>query len=58
MLSPRVSIAPYEVVPVQTGLQRSAARLPDKVAIIDGARHETFRQLDDHSMAQLNVTAD
>jgi acyl-CoA synthetase (AMP-forming)/AMP-acid ligase II len=49
MFSPRPSIAPYEVVPVQTGLQRSAARLPNKVAIIDGERHETYRQLDEHS---------
>ena len=49
MRSPRASIAPYEVVPVQTALQRSAARLPDKVAIIDGERRETFRQLDEHS---------
>ena len=42
----RPSLAPYEVFPLQDMLSRTAARLPDKVAIIDGDRNFTFRQLE------------
>jgi acyl-CoA synthetase (AMP-forming)/AMP-acid ligase II len=42
----RASLAPYEEYPLQGLLQRAAARYPDKVALIDGERRFTFRQLD------------
>ncbi len=47
--SPRPSLAPYPENPVQDLLRRSADRLPDKTAIIDGERAFTYRQLEDMS---------
>ena len=41
-----VSDKPY---PLQDILRKTAARLPDKVAVIDGDRTFTFRQLHDLS---------
>ena len=50
MLTPlRPSLAPYEAYPLFEALQRTAARLPDKTAVIDGNRTFTFAQLDDQS---------
>ena len=46
---PRASLAPYESYPLQQVLQRTAHRLPNKVAVIDGERRFTYRQLDQHS---------
>ena len=45
----RPSLAPYEAYPLQDLLGRTARRLPDKVAVIDGERRFTYRQLDDYS---------
>ena len=45
----RPSLAPYEVYPLFEVLQRTASRLPDKTAVIDGDRTFTFAQLDDQS---------
>ena len=45
----RPSLAPYEAYPLQDLLVRTARRLPDKVAVIDGERRFTYRQLDDYS---------
>ena len=45
----RPSLAPYEAYPLQDLLGRTAARLPNKVAVVDGERRFTFRQLDDDS---------
>jgi acyl-CoA synthetase (AMP-forming)/AMP-acid ligase II len=45
----RPSIAPYEAMPLQELLRRAARRLPDKVAVIDGERRFTYRQLDQYS---------
>ena len=42
----RPSLAPYEAYPLFEVLQRTAARLPDKTAVIDGDRTFTFSQLD------------
>ena len=47
--SPRPSIAPYPEYPVQDLLRRSAERLPDNTAVIDGERTFTYQQLEDHS---------
>ncbi len=47
--SPRPSIAPYPVYPVQDLLSSSARRLPHKTAIIDGDRAFTYQQLEDMS---------
>lgn len=47
--SPRPSLAPYPEIPVQDLLGRSAARFPDKAAIVDGERTFTYKQLDDLS---------
>ena len=47
--SPRPSIAPYPEYPVQDLLRRSAERLPDKTAVIDGDRTFTYRQLEELS---------
>ncbi len=49
MPQPRASLAPYEEIPLATTLQRTASRLPDKVAIVDGERQVTFRELDEQS---------
>ena len=45
----RVSLAPYESFPLQEALSRTASKLPDKVAVIDGERTFTYRQLDQYS---------
>ena len=45
----RPSLAPYEAYPLFEVLQRTASRLPDKIAVIDGDRTFTFSQLDDQS---------
>jgi acyl-CoA synthetase (AMP-forming)/AMP-acid ligase II len=45
----RASLASYESYPFQRVLQRTADRLPDKVAVIDGERRFTYRDLDGHS---------
>ena len=47
--SPRPSLAPYPEMPVQDLLSRSAERLPDKTAVIDGDRTFTYRQLEEMS---------
>ena len=47
--SRRASLAPYERYPVQQLLQRTARRLPNKVAVIDGQRRFTYQQLDTYS---------
>ena len=47
--SPRPSIAPYPEYPVQDLLRRSAGRLPNKTAVIDGERTFTYQQLEDLS---------
>ena len=50
MLTPlRPSLAPYEEYPLFDVLRRTASRLPDKTAIIDGGRYFTFAQLDELS---------
>ncbi len=41
----RPSLKPYPVHPLHDFLTRSAARLPDKVAVIDGDHSMTFHQL-------------
>jgi acyl-CoA synthetase (AMP-forming)/AMP-acid ligase II len=48
-VSPRPSLAPYPEIPVQDLLNRVADRLPDKIAIIDGDRTFTYRQIADLS---------
>ena len=45
----RPSLAPYETYPLFEALQRTASRLPDKTAVIDGDRTFTFAQLDEQS---------
>ena len=45
----RASLAPYESYPVQELLKRTARRLPNKVAVIDGERRFTYRQIDEYS---------
>ena len=45
----RPSLAPYEEYPLYDVLRRTASRLPDKTAVIDGDRIFTFKQLDDQS---------
>ena len=45
----RKSTAPYEAHPLQDFLSRTAERLPDKVAIIDGDRKVTYRELQTYS---------
>ena len=45
----RPSLAPYPPFPVQEILRRTAERLPEKTAVIDGERRFTFRQLDEYS---------
>ena len=49
MSRPRPSLAPYSRFPVQEFLRRTAARLPEKTAVIDGERRFTFRQLEEYS---------
>ena len=49
MLHPRPSLAPYSRFPVQELLRRTAARLPEKTAVIDDERRFTFRQLEEYS---------
>ena len=49
MSRPRPSLAPYSRFPVQELLHRTAARLPEKTAVIDGERRFTFRQLEEYS---------
>ncbi|MCH8062872.1 MAG: AMP-binding protein [Chloroflexi bacterium] len=50
MASPqRASVAPFEKYPLQEILKRTAARVPEKVAIIDGEKSYTYRQLDEYS---------
>ncbi len=48
-ISPRASLAPYEPYPLQQLLQRTARRLPKKVAVIDGQRRFTYQQLNTYS---------
>ena len=45
----RPSLAPYERYALPQVLRRTASRLPDKVAVVDGERHFTFKQLEDYS---------
>ena len=45
----RASLAPYAEYPFQDVLRRTAGRLPQKVAVIDGDRRFTYRQLDEYS---------
>ena len=45
----RQSRAPYESYPLGEILRRTAARLPNKTAIIDGGRRYTYRELDAYS---------
>ena len=47
--SRRASLAPYEPYPLQQLLQRTARRLPNKVAVIDDQRRFTYQQLDTYS---------
>ena len=47
--SQRPSLAPYEPYPLPELLRRTAGRLPGKVAVIDGDREYTYRQLDEYS---------
>ncbi len=49
MSRPRPSLAPYSRFPVQELLRRTAARLPEKIAVIDDERRFTFRQLEEYS---------
>ena len=49
MSRPRPSLAPYSRFPVQELLRRTAARLPEKAAVIDDERRFTFRQLEEYS---------
>ena len=49
MSRPRPSLAPYSRFPVQELLRRTAARLPEKTAVIDDERRFTFRQLEEYS---------
>ena len=50
MASPqRASVAPFEKYPLQEILRRTAARVPEKVAVIDGEKSYTYRQLDVYS---------
>ena len=42
----RTSKAPYAEYPLQDLLRRTALRLPKKVAVIDGERRFTYRELD------------
>ena len=43
----RPSLAPYEAYPLFDVLRRTASRIPDKTAVIDGNRSFTFAQLDE-----------
>jgi len=45
----RISLAPYECYPLQDLLRRTANRLPHKIAVKDGDRTSTFRELDEMS---------
>ena len=45
----RSSLAPYDRYPLQDILRRTASRLPTKIAVIDGERRYTFKQLDEYS---------
>ncbi|MAF38374.1 MAG: 4-coumarate--CoA ligase family protein [Chloroflexi bacterium] len=47
--SPRPSLAPYPEEPVQEILRRSAERFPDKIALIDGDRTFTYKQMEEMS---------
>ena len=49
MTPQRPSLAPYESFPLQSLLSRTASRLPHKVAVIDGERSFTYRQLQEYS---------
>ena len=44
----RPSLAPYEAYPVQELLSRTVARLPEKIAIIDGEHTYTYCQFDEY----------
>lgn len=46
---PRASLAPYEEYPIAELLRRTATRLPNKVAVIDGERTYTYQQFDHYS---------
>ena len=43
----RASRVPYPVHPIQDILSRAAKELPGKVAVVDGDRRFTYRELDD-----------
>ena len=45
----RASLAPYHEYPLHQLLQRTATRLPQKIAVVDGERRFTFQQLDEYS---------
>lgn len=45
----RASLAPYEVYILQQLLRRTAVRLPQKIAVIDGDGRFTHQQLDEYS---------
>lgn len=45
----RASLAPYDSYPIYELLRRTARRLPNTIAVIDGERSFTYRQLDDNS---------
>ena len=49
MTGVRASRFPYPVLPIQDILSRAARELPGKVAVIDGDRRFTYRELDDYS---------
>ena len=49
MAAVRASRFPYPVRPIQDILSRAARELPGKVAVIDGDRRFTYRELDDYS---------
>ncbi len=45
----RASLAPYKAFPFHEVLRGTARRVPDKLAVIDGDRRFTYRQLDEYS---------
>ena len=49
MTGVRASRFPYPVCPIQDILSRAARELPAKVAVVDGDRRFTYRELDDYS---------
>ena len=48
-IPPRASLAPCEAYPLHQLIRRTAARMPQKLAVIDGERRFTYQQLDDYS---------